>query len=104
MGGWRVFGPNSLPIWSGYFDCGRGAPGHRGLRSVWDTPLSFMYKGIPMTVANTRSRRAARSRRDLPAAPLRLKRLARRVLPVDSVRLARFLIGKTLVRVLPAGM
>jgi DNA-3-methyladenine glycosylase len=31
------------------------------------------------------------------------KRLSRRALPADSVKLARFLIGKSLVRVLPTG-
>ena len=39
----------------------------------------------------------------LSSPPKSLRRLSRRTLPVDSAKLARFLIGKTLVRVLPKG-
>lgn len=63
-----------------------------------------MYKGILMAANDTHSRLAAARPAKPPATPLRLRQLARRVLPVDSVKLARFLIGKTLVRVLPTGM
>lgn len=63
-----------------------------------------MYKGTAMAAKDTRSRLAAGRHSEVPAKPLPLKRLSRRALPVDSVQLARFLIGKTLVRVLPAGM
>lgn len=36
-------------------------------------------------------------------APIRIRRLRRRELPVDTIELARYLIGKTLVRDLPRG-
>lgn len=57
-----------------------------------------------MAANDTRSRSATRRRSQAPAKSIRLKRLSRRALPADSAKLARFLIGKTLVRVLPAGM
>ena len=63
-----------------------------------------MYKGGYMAVNDTRPRLAARWPSGSSPTSLVLKCLSRRALPVESAQLARYLIGKTLVRVLPAGM